>query len=51
MDVCFVEDDDLLKKYNTIWNKISADIENNKEFYNKEFLKSKKKQATIIILV
>ena len=37
------EDDDLLKKYNAIWNKVSADIE--KEFdsepvYNKEFLKT-----------
>ena len=40
----FIEDDDLLKKYNTIWKKVSADIE--KEFdsepvYNKEFLKTK----------
>ena len=35
-----VEDDDILEKYNTIWNKVSADIK--KEFdsepvYNKEF--------------
>ena len=34
-----VEDDDLLEKYNTIWDKVSADIK--KEFddepvYNKE---------------
>ena len=40
----FIEDDDLLKKYDTIWNKVSADI--SKEFdsklvYNKEFLKAK----------
>ena len=40
----FIEDDDLLKKYDTIWNKVSADIK--KEFdsepiYNKEFLKTK----------
>ena len=40
----FIEDDDLLKKYDTIWNKVSADIA--KEFdsklvYNKEFLKAK----------
>ena len=39
-----IEDDDLLEKYNTIWNKVSADIK--KEFAsepanNKEFLKTK----------
>ena len=39
-----IEDDDLFKKYNTIWDKVSTDIE--KEFdsgpvYNKEFLKTK----------
>ena len=39
-------DDDLLEKYDTIWDKLSADIE--KEFdrervYNKEFLKTKTK--------
>ena len=39
-----IEDEDLLKKYNTIWDKVSADIK--KEFdskfvYNKEFLKTK----------
>ena len=38
-----IEDDDLLEKYNTIWDKVSADI--NKEFdnepvYNKEYLKT-----------
>ena len=38
------EDDNLLEKYNTIWDKVSADIK--KEFdsepvYNKEFLKTK----------
>ena len=35
-----IEDDDLLEKYNTIWDKVSADIK--KEFepvYNKIFLK------------
>ena len=40
----FIEDDDILKKYNTIWNKISADIEKESEseiVYNKEFLKTK----------
>ena len=39
-----IEDDDLLEKYNTIWDKVNADI--NKEFdyepvYNKRFLKIK----------
>ena len=39
-----IEDDDLLEKYNTIWDKVSADIK--KEFdsepvYNKIFLKTK----------
>ena len=39
-----IEDDDLLEKYNTIWDKVSANIK--KEFdsepvYNKEFLKTK----------
>ena len=34
------KDDDLLEKYNTIWDKVSADIK--KEFfYNKAFLKTK----------
>ena len=42
--VFFIEDDDLLKKYNTIWDNVSADIK--KEFdsepvYNKEFWKPK----------
>ena len=40
----FIEDDDLLEKYNTMWEKVSADIK--KEFdsepvYNEEFLKTK----------
>ena len=39
-----IEDDGLLEKYNTVWNKVSADLK--KEFdsepiYNKEFLKTK----------
>ena len=39
-----IEDDNLLEKHNTIWNKVSADIK--KEFdsepvYNKNFLKTK----------
>ena len=41
-----IEDDDLLEKYNTIWDKVSVDIK--KEFdrepvYNKKYLKTKKK--------
>ena len=41
-----IEDDDLLEKYNTIWDKVSADI--TKEFdsepaYNKNYLKTKVK--------
>ena len=44
MHVFFIEDDDLLEKYNTVWDRVSADIK--KEFdsepvYNKEFLKTK----------
>ena len=40
-----IEDDDLLEKYNTIWDKVSADII--KEFdsepvYNKNYVKTKK---------
>ena len=39
-----IEDDDLLEKYNTIWDKVSADMK--KEFdsepvYNKNYLKTK----------
>ena len=39
-----IEDDDLSKKYNTVWDKASADVK--KEFdselaYNKEILKTK----------
>ena len=39
-----IEHDDLLEKYNIIWNKVSADVK--KEFgsesvYNKNFLKTK----------
>ena len=39
-----IEDDDLLEKYNTIWDKLSADIKkefNSERVYNKEFLKTK----------
>ena len=40
----FIEDDDLLEKYNTIWNKVSTDIKkefDSKPVYNIEFLKTK----------
>ena len=42
--ICLIEDDDLLEKYNTICDKVSADIK--KEFdsepiYNKKFFKTK----------
>ena len=39
-----IEDDDLLEKYNTIWDKVSADIKkefDSKPVYNKKFLKTK----------
>ena len=39
-----IEDDDLLEKYNTIWDKVSANIEkkfDSEPVYNKEFLKTK----------
>ena len=39
-----IEDDELLEKYNTIWDKTSADIKkefHGKSVYNKEFLKAK----------
>ena len=40
------EDDDLLEKYNTIWDKVSANIKkefDNEPVYNKEYLKRKRK--------
>ena len=44
------EDDDLLEKYNTIWDKVSTDTK--KEFegepvYNKNFKKSKKNRMVM----
>ena len=39
-----IEDDDLVEKYNTIWDKVSADIKNefdSSPVNNKEFLKTK----------
>ena len=48
MDAFFIEEDKLIEKYNTIWDKVSADIK--KEFdsepvYNKNFLKTKIKSC------
>ena len=39
-----IEDDDLLEKYNTIWDKVSTDIKkefDDKPVNNRSFLKSK----------
>ena len=39
-----IEDDALLEKHNTIWDKVSADIKkefDNEPVYNKEYLKTK----------
>ena len=39
-----IEDDDLLKKYNTVWDEVSADIKkefDSKPVYNKKSLKTK----------
>ena len=41
-----IEDDELLEKDNTIWDKVSADMKkefDSKPVYNKEFLKTKTK--------
>ena len=41
-----IEDDDLLEKYNTIWDKVSVDIKkefDSKPVYNKKCLKAKVK--------
>ena len=39
-----IENDDLLEKYNTIWDKVSVDIKrefDSKSVYNKNYLKNK----------
>ena len=39
-----IEDDDLLEKYKTIWDKVSPDIKkefNSEPVYNKNYLKNK----------
>ena len=41
-----IQDDDLLKKYNSIWDKVNADMikeSDSEPAYNKEFLKTKTK--------
>ena len=41
-----IEDDDLLEKYDTIWNKFSADVKkqiHGKSVYIREFFKTKLK--------
>ena len=46
MDVFLIEHDDLLEKYNTIWDKVRADIRKelgNKPAFNEECLKIKMK--------
>ena len=38
-----IENDDLLKEYNTVWDKVSHDMKkefNNESVYNKEFFKT-----------
>ena len=40
----FIENDDLLKKYNSIWDKVSSDIKkefHSKPVFNKNFLETK----------
>ena len=42
MDVFLIEGDELLEKYNTIWDKVSADIKKESNTVcNKNYLKSK----------
>ena len=44
MDAFLIEDDDLLEKYNTVWDKVSADIKrefHSEPLYNKNYLKTK----------
>ena len=43
---CIFEDDELLEKYNTVWDKVSADTKkecDSEPVYNKKFLKTKTK--------
>ena len=44
MDAFLIEDDHLLEKYNTVWDKVSADIKrefHSEPLYNKNYLKTK----------
>ena len=44
MDAFLIEDDDLLEKYNTVWDKVSADIKrefHSEPLYNKNYFKTK----------
>ena len=44
MDVFFINDDELLKKYTDVWNEVSNSIKKeffNEPMYNKNFLKTK----------
>ena len=44
--IFFIRDDDLLEKYNTIWDKFSTDMKkkiDSETAYNKEFLKTRTK--------
>ena len=46
MDIFLIEDDDLQEKYNTIWDKVSADIKkklDSESVYNNKLLKTKGK--------
>ena len=46
MDTFLIEDNDLLKKYNEVWNKVSNSMKkefDSKPTYNKNFLKTKTK--------
>ena len=54
--IFWLKNDDLLDRYNTIWDKVSADIKKEfdiEPFYNKIFLKTKIKsyrgEANIIV--
>ena len=44
-----IEDDDLLEKYNTVWDKVSADIK--KEFDSEPAYQEKKKQIKWILII
>ena len=41
MDIFLIDDDDLLGKYHTIWEKVSADIK--KDFYSKTCVSKNKR--------